>query len=70
MQRVTFKRHRYPPGVIRMAVWLYFRFTLRFWDVEEILAQRGIQASYETIRCWTPKFVRYLHRTCLVAELH
>ena len=56
MQPVSFKRHRFPPDVIRMAVWLYFRFTLSFRDVEEMLAQRGIEASYETIRCCTMKF--------------
>jgi transposase-like protein len=39
--------------VIRLAVWLYFRFTLSFRDVEEMLAQRGIEASYETVCCWT-----------------
>lgn len=38
------------------AVWLYFRFTLSFRDVEEMLVQRGINVSYETIRCWTIKF--------------
>ena len=42
--------------MIRHAVWLYFRFTLSFRDVEELLAQRGIEVSYETIRCWTLKF--------------
>ena len=56
MQPVSFKRHGFPPDVIRLAVWLYFRFTLSFRDVEEMLAQRGIEASYETIRCWTLKF--------------
>jgi putative transposase len=56
MQPVSFKRHRFPADVIRYAVWLYFRFTLSFRDVEELLAQRGIEASYEAIRCWTPKF--------------
>ncbi len=56
MRRVSFKRHRFPPTVIRYAVWLYFRFTLSFRDVEELLAQRGIEVSYETIRCWTIKF--------------
>jgi transposase-like protein len=58
VQPVSFKRHRFPPDVIRHAVWLYFRFTLSFRDVEEMLAQRGIEASYETIRCWTLKFGR------------
>ena len=56
MARLSFKRHRFPPDVIRHAVWLYFRFTLSFRDVEELLAQRGISVSYETVRCWTIKF--------------
>jgi transposase-like protein len=58
MQPVSFKRHRFPPDVIRLAVWLYFRFTLSLRDVEEMPAQRGVEASYETIRCWTLKFGR------------
>jgi len=53
---ISFKRHRFPADVIRHAVWLYFRFSLSFRDVEELLAQRGIDVSYETIRCWTIKF--------------
>jgi putative transposase len=53
---ISFKRHRFPPNVIRHAVWLYFRFTLSFRDVEDLLAERGIDVSYETIRCWTLKF--------------
>ncbi|MDB5447548.1 MAG: family transposase, partial [Phenylobacterium sp.] len=56
MRPISYKRHRFPPEVIRYAVWLYFRFTLSFRDVEELLAQRGIEVSYETIRCWTLKF--------------
>ena len=51
MQPVSFQRHRFPPDVIRLAVWLYFRFTLSLRDVEEMLAQRGVEASYETVRC-------------------
>jgi len=58
MRPVAFKRHRFPAEVIRHAVWLYFRFTLSFRDVEEILARRGINVSYETIRCWAVKFGR------------
>jgi len=53
---ISYKRHRFPPVVIQHAVWLYFRFTLSLRDVEEMLAQRGIEVSYETIRCWTIKF--------------
>ena len=56
MKPVSYKRHRFPPEVIRYAVWLYFRFTLSLRDVEELLAERGIEVSYETIRCWTRKF--------------
>ena len=56
LKPLSFKRHRFPPDVIRHAVWLYFRFTLSFRDVEEMLAARGIDVSYETIRCWTIKF--------------
>jgi transposase-like protein len=53
---ISFKRHRFPADVIRHAVWLYFRFSLSFRDVEELLLKRGIEVSYETIRCWTIKF--------------
>jgi putative transposase len=52
--KLSFKRHRFPP--ICYGVWLYFRFTLSFRDVEEMLAQRGNDASYETVRCWAVKF--------------
>ena len=43
---------RHPGEIISHAVWLYFRFTLSFRDVEEILASRGIEVSYESIRQW------------------
>ena len=49
-------RHRFPPEVISHAVWLYHRFTLSFRDIEEILAIRGNQTSYESIRRWCLKF--------------
>jgi transposase-like protein len=58
MKPVSYKRHRFPPDVIRHAVWLYFRFTLSLRDVEELLAQRGIEVSYETVRCWTRKLLK------------
>ena len=51
MKPLSFKRHRFPREVILRAVWLYFRFTLSLRDVEELLAERGIEVSYETIRC-------------------
>lgn len=56
MRQLSFKRHRFPPDVIRYAVWLYYRFTLSLRDVEELLAERGIDVTYETVRCWANKF--------------
>ena len=56
MKPISFKRHRFPPDIIRYAVWLYFRFTLSIRDVEELLAQRGIEVSREAVRCWVIKF--------------
>ena len=53
MKPVSYIRHQLPAGVIRHAVWLYYRFTLSSRDVEELLTQRGIEVSYETVRCWT-----------------
>ena len=51
-----YKRHRFPPEVIQHAVWLYFRFNLSTRDVEDLLAERGISVSYESIRAWCQKF--------------
>ncbi len=56
MKPLSFKRHRFLTDVIRYAVWLYFRFTLSLRDVEDLLAERGIDVTYETIRCWVDKF--------------
>jgi len=50
MKPLSFKRHRFPPDIIRHAIWLYGRFKLSFRDVEELLAERGVDVSYETIR--------------------
>ncbi len=54
----TYKRHRFPPDIISYAVWLYFRFNLSHRDIEDLLAQRGILVSYESIRLWCIKFGR------------
>ena len=51
-----YKGFRFPPEVIGHAVWLYFRFSLSFRDVEELMAQRGIVVTYETVRQWCLKF--------------
>jgi len=48
----SYKGFRFPPEIISHAVWLYFRFSLSFRDVEELLAQRGIVVTYETVRQW------------------
>jgi putative transposase len=45
MQPISYARHQFPPEVIRHAVWLYLRFTLSYRDVEELLAERGLDAS-------------------------
>ena len=58
----TYKRHRFPPAIISYAVWLYFRFNLSHRDIEDLLAQRGIIVSYESIRLWCIKFGRIYTR--------
>jgi len=62
----TYKRHRFPPDIISYAVWLYYRFNLSHRDIEDLLAERGITVSYESIRLWCkkfgPKFARRLKR--------
>lgn len=62
MANLLFKRHRHKPDVIRQAVWLYYRFSLSLRDVEEILAERGIDASYEAVRNWCRKFGKQIAR--------
>jgi putative transposase len=55
-QPVSYKRHRFPPEIIAHTVWLYFRFPLSLRLVEEMLLERGILISYETVRQWSLKF--------------
>ncbi len=54
----SYHGYRFPPDIIAHAVWLYFRFSLSFRDVEDLLAQRGITVTYETIRRWCRTFGR------------
>ena len=54
MSPLSFRRHRFPPTIICHAVWLYARFTLSYRDIEEMLAERGVDVSYETVRRWLP----------------
>src|SRR6202035_3309808 len=56
MALISYRRHRFPPIVIQHAVWLYLRFTLSYRDVEELLAERGLDLSYESVRSWVLKF--------------
>lgn len=55
-QSGAFKSHRFPPEIIAYAVWAYFRFPMSLRDVEDLLAERGVVVSYETIRAWVAKF--------------
>jgi len=61
-----YKRHRFPSEIISYAVWLYYRFNLSHRDIEDLLSQRGITVSYESIRLWCnkfgPKYARRLKR--------
>ena len=56
MQKISYARYRFPPAIIQHAVWLYYRFPLSYRDVEDLLAERGIDVSYETVRRWALKF--------------
>ena len=59
MRKISYAGYRFPPEVIHQAIWLYLRFTLSFRDVEDLLAERGIVVSYETVRRWViPKASR------------
>ena len=67
MDQLSYRRHRFPPPIIQHAIWLYLRFTLSYRDVEELLAERGLGVSYETVRRWVlkfgPGFARRLRRS-------
>jgi putative transposase len=56
MTKISYKGYRFPPEIIQQTIWLYLRFTLSFRDVEDLLAERGIIVSYETIRRWVNHF--------------
>src|SRR5260370_1243022 len=67
MVHLSYRRHRFPPPIIQHAIWLYLRLTLSYRDVEELLAERGLDVSYETVRRWVlkfgPGFARRLRRS-------
>ena len=56
MRPLSYPGYRFPPDIIQRAVWMYLRFTLSFRDVEELLAERGIVVTYESIRRWVLTF--------------
>ena len=55
-QSASYHGYRFPPDIISHAVWLYHRFCLSFRDAEDLLAQRGVTVTYETIRQWCQRF--------------
>src|SRR5438552_8375160 len=56
MPHLSYRRHRFPAPIIQHAIWLYLRFTLSYRDVEDLLSERGLELSYETVRRWVLKF--------------
>jgi putative transposase len=56
MRKICYSGYRFPPEIIQQATWLYLRFTLSLRDVEDLLAERGISVSYETVRRWVNHF--------------
>ena len=56
MDKLSYHRRRYPSIVIQQAIWFYFRFSMSYRDVEDMLAERGIDVSYETVRRWALEF--------------
>jgi putative transposase len=64
MEKISYKGYRFPAEILQQAVWLYLRFTLSLRDVEDLLAERGVTVSYETVRRWVNHFGPMLQRTC------
>ena len=56
MEKISYAGYRFPPEIIDQAIWLYLRFTLSLRDVEDLLAERGVAVSYETVRRWVNHF--------------
>ena len=56
MTKISYSGYRFPTEIIQQAIWLYVRFALSFRDVEDLLAERGIVVSYETVRRWVNHF--------------
>ena len=56
MRKISYAGYRFPAEIIQQAIWLYLRFTLSLRDVEDLLAERGVTVSYETVRRWVNHF--------------
>jgi transposase-like protein len=56
MNTISYRNLHFPSSIIQRAVWLYARFNLSLRDVEELMAERGVEVSYETIRRWVKRF--------------
>jgi len=56
MTKISYSCYRFPPEIMQQAIWLYVRFTLSFRDVEDLLPEREILVSYETVRRWVNHF--------------
>ena len=56
MNPISYARLHYPPSIVQHVVWLYLRFNLSLRDVEDLLAERGLDVSYETVRRWVARF--------------
>ncbi len=56
MTKISYAGYRFPPEIIQQAIWLYLRFTLSLRDVKDLLAERGVTVSYETVRRWVTHF--------------
>lgn len=69
MQKVSYRRPRFPAAIIQHAVWLYFPFALGYRDLENLLAKRGIEVSYETVRRWALKFGQAYARELMRSSL-
>ncbi len=59
-----YRGYRFPPEIIACAVWLYYLFHLSYRDIEDLLAERGIEVSYEALRLWCRAFGRLWPRGC------
>ena len=73
MKRISYSGYWFPPEIIHRAIWLYLRFTLSLRDVEDLLAERGITVSYESVRRWVNHFGPMItapasRSACTVAE--